>query len=260
MSNDLIVKLRLPSKEAADLIESRWGISAENPRCIVYRLGTLYQADGLTPSDGYHVDYLLTGVSDVPQAWRKYMVAPAVPKHALAGRETDAIAHAELAPANMADLPSADLSLLVPTTKEAAEFAGNGRTTDLEDAAARLALRVQIIDKRLALEAARKARDDYNTTIDTAQNVKNQAQSDKTAAQADKAAAQAIIDNPNSTNQEKQAARDAKAAAQVIIDESNIIIKEADDVIAQAQADKIAQQVIMDTLRTELNALKQSRV
>lgn len=269
---DLIIKLRLPSTEAADLIETRWKL-VDNPRCLTYRLGTLYQADGTTESAGYHVDYLLTGISDVPQAWRKYMVAPEFPKHALSGREADALAHAELAPAQLADLAAADLSLLVPTDEEAAELAGNGRTTDLEDAAARLTLRLAIIEKRIALEAARTARDADNAQIDAAQADKDMAlaalstaQAEKTAALADRDAAQAIIDNPASTGPQKQAARADKASALDRVDAANAAIASAqadrdaaNDQIAAGQASKAEHQAEIDALRAEIDTLKAQR-
>lgn len=235
--NDLIIKLRLPSEEAANLIETRFGL-VDNPRVIQYRLGTLYQEDGVTPSEGYHMDYLLTGISDIPISWRPYQVSPNFPKHALGGREQDAVAAGELAPTSVADLSTANVDLLVPTDEEAAEFSGNGRTTDLVDAANRLALRLQIIQKRLALESAKEARDSDNAAIDTAQ---------------------AIIDNPASTNVEKQAARNAKADAQAIIDDSNVRIGLANDAIKTAQEDKLVQLATIDALREEINTLKSQR-
>lgn len=216
--NDLIIKLRLPSEEAANLIETRFGL-VDNPRVIQYRLGTLYQEDGVTPSEGYHMDYLLTGISDIPISWRPYQVSPNFPKHALGGREQDAVAAGELAPTSVADLSTANVDLLVPTDEEAAEFSGNGRTTDLVDAANRLALRLQIIQKRLALESAKEARDSDNAAI----------------------------------------ARNAKADAQAIIDDSNVRIGLANDAIKTAQEDKLVQLATIDALREEINTLKSQR-
>lgn len=270
--DDLIVKLRLPSEEAADLIETRFGLT-DNPRCITYRLGTLYQADGETPSDGYHVDYLLTGVSDVPQSWRKYMVAPDVPKHALAGRETDAVVAGELAPATMADLATADLSLLTPTDAEAAELAGNGRTGDLEAARTRLALRLAIVDKRPALERERAARDSAVAAIAAAQTARqaaldaiSAAQVARAAAVADRDAQQAVIDNPASTAAAKRDARDARALAVDEIARRNAEIDAAQTARDDALAVIAAQQVVRDaaaaamtTLRSELDTLRGAR-
>lgn len=270
MTSDLVLKLRLPSSEAADLVEARFG----GPGVTIHRTGILQHPDGdeMVDSDGYHLD-LIVPWSDVPQALRKYLVAPTMPKLNFAGRETDAVAGGELAPAQLVDLASADINALVPTDEEAAEIAGLQRQADLEAAKARLEARLAIIDMRLELEAQRAVRESAVAVIATKQAARDVALAAISAKQASKAAAtterdaqQAIIDNPASTGPQKQAARAAKQIAVDAIDTANAAISEAQTdrdaalaAITTAQAVRDDAVAMIAALRAELDSLKAAR-
>lgn len=205
----LICKLRLPSKEAYDLIVERFGL-ADNPRVYLYPLGTLQHPTGGTVQDaqgndvpemadslGYHVDILLIGQPDVPKSWWPYIVAPEYPKHGLAGREPDARAQGELAADALADLTKTILDDLVPTDQELAWLQGVGRTTDLEVATTRKELREQITSTR----SNRDSLVDRRTVINTEMTALREERNEKnTQIAIDRAARDAMINGPEKTN------------------------------------------------------------
>jgi len=225
----------------------------------------------MVDSEGFHVDIILTDVSDVPRAWRPYLVAPEVPKHTFSGRDLDAVACSELAPNSLADLSSVDPDELVPTVQEAEELQGKGRTGDLQEASAKLTVRLAVINKRLELERAREGQKGLNDLIDSLQNATNPVLEEAKAARAsavqERNAQQVIIDDPNSTAEQKRAARDAKQVAVGAIGAANEIITREEEGpeaqrladLASAQTSRDAQRDVITALRAEVASLKALR-
>lgn len=270
--SELFLKLRLPSKDTWNQVKTAFDF--QSPRATYVELGTLQHPTGQTvvegdvsfpevvDSEGYHVDMILTDVSDAPVALQPYLVNPEVPKHAFGGRELDSQLDGIIAPDDLADL-SIDAGELTPTVLERAEIRGEQRREDKEKRHALREARLAVREAQFVLHSKQAAKDAAILGINAAQDARDAANAVIQTAQAAKAealgtknAAQTVIDDSNSTREQKRNARENKSNAQIVIEEQQLLIDDAQEAKAKALADISSGQQTRDALNAEIVAAR----